>query len=82
MNMSKYFIAKATGSVLEVNEKVMVGEGKNATPLYKQYESRPENYTPCDKDGKPLKAAKGNSAPKDGDEAPEGNTAKGNSAAK
>lgn len=56
--MSKYFIAKSTGSVLEVNESVMVGQGKFAKPLIDQYTSRPDHYTPCTKDGKPLKAAK------------------------
>jgi hypothetical protein len=81
MNMSKYFIAKSTGSVLEVNETVMVGGGKNKTPLINQYTSRPKQYTPCDKNGKPLKAVKVNTAPKGDEKAPE-DTAKGETAAK
>ncbi len=66
--MSKYFIAKKTGSVLEVNENVKLGQGKHAKPLMEQYTSRPKLYTPCTKDGKPLKAAKGETTPNgDGD---------------
>ena len=63
--MSKYFIAKSTGSVLAVNEDVKVGQGKNATLLVDQYSKRPEKYTPCDKDGKPLKAVKEEKAPEE-----------------
>lgn len=48
----KYFIAKATGVVLEVDESKPLGKGK----LLDAYEGN-ENYIPCNKDGKPLKAA-------------------------
>lgn len=48
----KYFIAKATGVTLAVDENKTLGKGK----LLAAYEGN-ENYIPCDKDGKPLKAA-------------------------
>ena len=41
----KYFISP-TGSVLGVENPVVLA----------QMENHPESYTPCDKDGKPLKA--------------------------
>lgn len=49
----KYFIVKATGVVIAV-PKVKTGEGKNATDLVLQYASRPDFYTECDKNGKPV----------------------------
>ena len=48
----KYFIAKATGVVLAVDEAKTLGKGK----LLDAYEGN-DNYTPCDKAGNPLKAA-------------------------
>lgn len=54
----KYFKLRTVGSILAVNDKVMVGEGENAKPLIDQYEKRPEYYIPCDKDGNALKAEK------------------------
>lgn len=51
----KYFKLKANGVVLGVDESVKTGD-KSQTSILSQYESRPELYTPCDKDGNPLKA--------------------------
>lgn len=48
----KYFIAKESGAVLAVDENKTLGKGK----LLDAYEGN-DNYIPCDKDGKPLKAA-------------------------
>ena len=52
----KYFIQKSTGLTIGVPEDTKVGEGKHALSVLEQYELYPEYYTPCTKDGKPLKA--------------------------
>lgn len=52
----KYFIQKSTGLTIGVPEDTKVGEGKHALSVLEQYELYPEYYTPCDKNGKPLKA--------------------------
>lgn len=52
----KYFIQKSTGLTIGVPEDTKVGEGKHALPVVEQYELYPEYYTPCTKNGKPLKA--------------------------
>ncbi len=54
----KYFISKATGLVLAVDEKVKAGEGEHAVNIVDQYSARPDKYIPCKKDGTPLSAAK------------------------
>lgn len=52
----KYFIQKSTGLIIGVSEDTKVGEGKHALSVLEQYELYPEYYTPCTKNGKPLKA--------------------------
>lgn len=51
----KYFIQNSTGLTIGVPENTKVGEGKHALGVLEQYELYPEHYTPCTKDGKPLK---------------------------
>ena len=53
---TRYFKMAKVGTVLAVSDKVAVGEGENAKLLIHQYESRPDYYIPCDKNGKPLSA--------------------------
>lgn len=53
---TKYFKMAKVGTVLAVSDEVTVGEGENAKLLIHQYESRPDYYIPCDKNGKLLSA--------------------------
>jgi len=54
----KYFKLRTVGSILAVNDEVKVGQGQNESRLIEQYESRPDYYIPCDKEGNALKAEK------------------------
>lgn len=61
---TKYFKMAKVGTILVVSDEVVVGEGENAKLLIRQYESRPDYYIPCDKNGKPLSAKAKSSATK------------------
>lgn len=50
----EYFLVKSTSLVVGVPESVKVGSGEEASGIVEQYQARPEEYTPCDKSGKPL----------------------------
>ncbi|MDO4871813.1 MAG: hypothetical protein Q4A27_00045 [bacterium] len=54
----KYFLVNSTGLVVGVPESVKVGSGEEASGIVEQYQARPEEYTPCDKSGKPLAVEK------------------------
>ena len=50
----KYFLVNSTGLVVGVPESVRVGSGEEASGIVEQYQARPEDYTPCDENGKPF----------------------------